>query len=40
MRSIMEILKESQYGEYEDFCEHHPQGTFTQSTQWRKVKNN
>ncbi len=36
----MEILKEAQYGEYEEFCEHHPQGSFTQSVLWRRVKNN
>lgn len=36
----MEILKPEQYGEYEAFVSHHPQGGFTQSVNWQKVKNN
>ncbi len=36
----MEILSEEQYGEYEAFVANHPQGGFTQSADWRKVKNN
>ena len=36
----MEILTPNQYGEYEEFVSHHPMGGFTQSAQWRLVKNN
>lgn len=36
----MEILKPEQYGEYEAFVCAHPQGQFTQSVNWQKVKNN
>lgn len=36
----MEILKSEQYPEYENFCQNHPQGCFTQSTLWYGVKNN
>ena len=35
----MEILEPQNYGEYEAFVSSHPQGGFTQSTAWRKVKN-
>lgn len=36
----MEILNPSQYGEYEEFCENHPNGEVTQSVKWHGVKNN
>ena len=36
----MEILAQSKYKEYEEFAEQHPQGCFTQSVFWPKVKNN
>lgn len=36
----MEIITHEQYPEYEDFVQSHPQGGFTQSTLWQKVKNN
>ncbi len=36
----MEILTPAQYGEYEAFVQGHPQGSFTQSIAWPKVKNN
>ena len=36
----MEILKPEQYGEYEAFVSSHPNGEFTQSINWQKVKNN
>lgn len=36
----MEILKPEQYGEYERFVSTHPQGGFTQSVNWQKVKSN
>ena len=36
----MEILTPAQYPEYEAFVQSHPQGGFTQSTAWPKVKNN
>ena len=36
----MEILSPSQYAEYESFVQSHPQGTFTQSAAWPKVKSN
>lgn len=36
----MEILKPEQYGDYEAFVSRHPQGGFTQSVNWQKVKNN
>lgn len=36
----MEILKPEQYGEYETFVSSHPNGEFTQSINWQKVKNN
>lgn len=37
---IFEILKPTQYSELDNFVENHPQGGFTQCSQWRKVKNN
>lgn len=40
MESGVEILKPEQYGEYEAFVSRHPQGSFTQSVNWQKVKNN
>lgn len=36
----MEILTPEHYGEYEEFVSQHPQGGFTQSVNWQKVKNN
>lgn len=36
----VEILTPEQYGELEEFVLHHPQGCFTQSVNWQKVKNN
>ncbi|MCI8650518.1 MAG: peptidoglycan bridge formation glycyltransferase FemA/FemB family protein [Anaerotruncus sp.] len=36
----MEILTPEQYSEYERFVTSHPQGSFTQSVNWQKVKNN
>ena len=36
----MEILTPEQYGEFEAFVSAHPQGCFTQSVNWQKVKNN
>ena len=36
----MEILTPDKYGEYEMFVLSHPQGCFTQSVNWQKVKNN
>lgn len=36
----MEILTPDKYGEYEMFMLSHPQGSFTQSVNWQKVKNN
>ena len=36
----MEILKPEQYDEYEAFVSSHPNGEFTQSINWQKVKNN
>ena len=36
----MEIITPDQYGEYEAFVSNHPQGCFTQSVNWQKVKNN
>ena len=36
----MELLTPEGYGEYEEFVSHHPQGCFTQSVNWQKVKNN
>ena len=36
----MEILTPEQYGELETFMASHPQGCFTQSVNWQKVKNN
>lgn len=36
----MEILTSQQYGEYDVFVNSHPQGGFTQCSQWRQVKNN
>ena len=36
----MEILTPEKYGEYEAFVQGHPQGGFTQSVDWPKVKNN
>ena len=39
-RNGMEILTPEQYGEYEAFVSTHPNGEFTQSINWQKVKNN
>ena len=36
----VEILTPEQYGEMEEFVSRHPQGGFTQSVNWQKVKNN
>lgn len=36
----MEIITPQQYAEYESFVASHPQGCFTQSALWQKVKNN
>ena len=36
----MEIITPAQYGEYDAFVASHPQSSFTQCTDWRKVKNN
>lgn len=36
----MEILDKSRYEEYEQFVKTHPQGEFTQSIHWTKVKSN
>lgn len=36
----MEILKPEQYGELEQFVLKHPNGQFTQSVNWQRVKNN
>lgn len=36
----MEILTPDKFGEYEMFMLSHPQGCFTQSVNWQKVKNN
>lgn len=40
MFPIFEILKPDQYDELDHFIENHPQGSFTQCSSWRKVKNN
>ena len=37
---IFEILKPEQYDALDRFVENHPQGSFTQCSTWRKVKNN
>lgn len=36
----MELLTPQTYQEFDTFVENHPQGGFTQSTAWRKVKSN
>ncbi len=36
----MEIITSAQYSEYEAFVSSHPQSSFTQSVNWRHVKNN
>ena len=36
----MEILAPAQYEEYETFVKNHPNGNFTQSSRWPKVKDN
>ena len=37
---MFEILEKSQYGEYEEFNAHHPNGSFLQSIHWSEVKQN
>lgn len=37
---MTEILRPEQYEEYEQFCQTHPRGGFTQSSRWFSVKNN
>ena len=36
----MEIITPAQYEEYEQFVQNHPSGSFMQSVNWAKVKNN
>lgn len=36
----MEILRQEQYPEYEEFVSGHPRGEFMQSTRWQEVKSN
>ena len=37
-KAMFEILKECDYAQYEEFALNHPNGTFTQSVNWAKVK--
>lgn len=37
---MTEVLPKEKYGEYEQFCQNHPCGSFTQSTRWFDVKYN